>query len=131
MDRNAKKGHTIFWMNTHILCFPCMAISTDDTLHRIRNLDSICNRHRMYFHFGIHHTNATFWFYIPLLTHSLTGFLFRVCMYVCNACKCTNSTTNYWMLTLNAWHIYIFSYSSVLVLCIDYSIVALFVTCNT
>lgn len=75
-------------MNTHILCFPCMAISTDDTLHRIRSLDSICNRHPMYFHFW----NSPYQCDVLVLyslAYSLAYWLslscMYVCMYVCNA----------------------------------------------
>lgn len=122
MDRNAKKGQNI-WMNTfcafHVWQYP----QTTHCIESNRSLDSICNRHPMYFHFGIHHTNAMHWF-IPLLTLSLTGFLF---VYVCmHACKCTIQQPTIECLTY--LHLQLFVR---LVLCIDYLIVVLFVTCNT
>lgn len=127
MDRNAKKGHTIFgW--THILCFPCMAISTDDTLHRIRSLDSICNRHPMYFHFwnSPYQCDALVYSLAYSLAYWLSLCVCMLCMHV--SVQFNNQLLNAYFECLTYLHLQLFVR---LVLCIDYSIVALFVTCNT
>lgn len=124
-----RKG-TIFWMNTFCAFHACMAISTDDTLHRI---ESEFRQHLQQtiqcifiFRNSPYQCDALVYSLAYSLAYWLSLCVCMLCMHV--SVQFNNQLLNAYFECLTYLHLQLFVR---LVLCIDYSIVALFVTCNT